>query len=321
MHFFSRHFYNHYMNNVVLIIIYNHQYNANIDILEKLYKNRFSNIYHLVPFYNGDKSNVIPVYDNSFYFQGYVSQGFSNYYNECYEHYFFVSDDLVLNPVINETNYAEHLKLNSRTSFIPELRSLHDVDGWWARVSDAFHWKINRISGVEVHNQLPKYDVAIEKFQQYGLRIDPLRFDQIWRKPSNKAAFIDLFKNNRRYVFRYMKNKITKKTYNLSYPLIGSYSDIFVVSSLSIKQFCHYCGVFAATKLFVEVGLPTSLVLSAEEIVIEKNLKLKGKALWTKEQLSELDVYNYSLSSLISNFPKEYLYLHPVKLSKWTIDI
>ena len=48
------------MNRVALIIIYNHQYNKNIDILERIYNGRFSNIYHLVPFYNGEKQNVIP---------------------------------------------------------------------------------------------------------------------------------------------------------------------------------------------------------------------------------------------------------------------
>ncbi len=58
------------MSKIALVIIYNHQYNKNIDILERIYKGRFSHIYHLIPFYQGDKENVIPVYDASLYFQG-----------------------------------------------------------------------------------------------------------------------------------------------------------------------------------------------------------------------------------------------------------
>src|ERR1700743_1228199 len=101
------------MNKVALIIIYNHRYDKNIELLEQIYKSRFSNIYHLIPFYNGNKENVIAVYDNSFYFEGYIAQGLKSYFKEDYTHYFFVADDMVLNPVVNEHNYAEHLKLSA----------------------------------------------------------------------------------------------------------------------------------------------------------------------------------------------------------------
>ena len=63
----------HLQQKVALIIIYNHQYNKNIDVLERIYKDRFHDIYHLVPFYRGDRKNVIPVYESSHYFQGYIS--------------------------------------------------------------------------------------------------------------------------------------------------------------------------------------------------------------------------------------------------------
>ncbi len=285
------------MNKVALIIIYNHQYNKNIDILERIYKDRFSNIYHLVPFYNGEKQNVIPVYECSYYFQGYISQGFKSYFKEDYTHYLFVADDLLLNPIINENNYSEHFKLNSNTCFIPGFITLHDIGEWWARVGDAFRWSI-KLQGVETKNQLPDYDKALQKFQQFDLTIQPLRFNQIWKTPISIKDFGKLVLRDRLYLLRYLNSKLIKKSYSLSYPIVGSYSDIFVVSSDTIKQFCHYCGVFAATKLFVEVALPTSLVLSAKEIVTEEDLKLQGKALWTKEQHQELDKYKSSLKQL-----------------------
>ena len=313
------------MNKVALIIIYNHQYNKNIDVLERIYKDRFSNIYHLVPFYNGEKQNVIPVYESSYYFQGYVAQGLKSYFKEDYTHYFFVADDLLLNPIINEFNYSEHLKLNPDTSFSPAFITLHARDHYWLRAGEAFRWRLN-VRGVEAKNQLPDNEKALEKFQQFDLKIEPLRFNQIWKTPSSLRDWIRIFKNRRIIFnviisFRFFISKLTKKKYYLPYPIVGSYSDIFVVSSDSIKQFCNYCGVFSATRLFVEVGLPTSLVLSAKEIRTEKDLKFKGKALWTKEQYGELDRYGNSLKNLLAEFPSNYLYLHPIKLSKWNTEL
>jgi hypothetical protein len=305
------------MNKVALIIIYNHQYNKNIEISERIYKSRFSNIYHLVPFYNGNKSNVITVYESSFYFQGYLAQGFKSFYREEFSHYFFIADDLFLNPVINEKNYTEHLQLKQNTCFLPGFVTLHNVTfGWWPRVGEAFRYKI-KVPGVEAENQLPDFDTALAAFEKFGLKIKPLCIDQVWKAPASIKEFGWMLIRNSLNLIRKIKSKVLNKKHNLSYPLVGSYADIFIVSSDAIKQFCHYCGVFAATKLFVEVGLPTSLVLSAQEIVTEKDLKLQGKALWTNDQLKILDNYENKLSKLSDDFPGDCLYLHPVKLSKW----
>ena len=119
------------MHKVALIIIYNHAHNENIEIIERIYKDRFSNIYHLVPFYKGGKTNVIPVYESSFHFQGYVNQGFKSFFREDYTHYLFAADDLILNPGINESNYTGHFKLNSKTCFLPGFITLHETKVWW----------------------------------------------------------------------------------------------------------------------------------------------------------------------------------------------
>ena len=269
----------------------------------------------MIPFYSGEKKNVIPVYECSYYFQGYVSQGFKSYFKKEYKHYLFVADDLILNPIINEINYTQHFKLNSNTSFIPGFGTLHEVKDFWARVGEAFHWNIN-FPGVEVKDELPDYKTALQLFTKFGLEIKPLHYLQIYKK----QEFPEQFKIKKiLYYFlrkrREFKNRNTE--FHLSYPLVGSYSDIFVVSSDSIKQFSQYCGVFASTRLFVEVAVPTSLVLSAEEISTEKDLKLQGEALWTEEQYKILDKYDGKLDLLLNDFPANLLYLHPIKLSKW----
>lgn len=307
------------MGKVALIIIYNHQYNKNIEILERIYSDRFSNKYHLVPFYNGDKSNVIPIYECSHYFQGYISQGFKSFFNKDYQHYFFVADDMILNPVINETNYSEKLKLNSNTCFIPGFITLHERESWWPRVAEAFRWNIN-VSGVEAKNQLPDNNTALQLFKKFGLDIEPLYFDQIFNKRALQKPY-KIRKILSFFLYQISRFKNRNKKYNLTYPLVGSYSDIFIVSSDAIKQFCHYCGVFSATKLNVEIALPTSVVLSAQEIVTEKDLNYQGKALWTEEQHQELNKYKKSLKQLLTEFPINYLYLHPIKLSKWETEL
>ena len=282
------------MKKSALILIYNHHHTKNIDTLEQIYRDRFSIIYHLIPFYRGDRENVIPVYENSYYFQGYIAQGLKVFGIEKVDHFIFAADDLMINPAIDEFNYSEHLNLKENSCFIPGIVSFHERKEWWARTGDAFNYSV-QVPGVEAGDHIPQYEEAVKRFNRFNLEIKPLKYNQIWKEPivENSAD------------------------YHLSYPLAGSYSDFFVISSKSIKEFSHYCGVFAATKLFVEVAIPTAIILSADEVIIEKDINLRGRALWTQGDFKMLDKYNFSLNQLMTNFPENYLYLHPIKLSKW----
>ncbi len=300
---------------VALIIIYNHQYNKNIEILEKLYADRFNFIYHIVPFYSGTKPNVISVYENSFYFQGYVAQGLKFFLKDQFEHYFFIADDLILNPIVSQFNYKHYLQLTNKTSFLPGILNFHDETNFWSRIKEAFVYRINA-AGIEAENQLPSTTEALDKFSRFGIFFKPIKYTQVYRRPEFLFSFWSAVRNVR-YLKHKLKEVFFKQDYNLSYPLVGGYSDIFIVSSSSIKDFCHYCGVFAATNLHVEIAIPTAMVLAAEKIVTEKDLILQGRALWTKEDLKILDKYNFDLNQLLSDFPKNHLYIHPVKLSKW----
>jgi hypothetical protein len=297
-----------------LVIIYNHRYDKNIEILEAVYGPRFSHIYHLMPFYDGEKANVIPVYEKSYCFQGYIAQGLQRYFQVEYPHYIFVADDLVLNPIIDEHNYSDHFHLQHGTSFVPKFLSLHDATpGWpWPRVREAVGYRLNT-RAVEAVNELPSYDDALKAFRKFGLEIKPLRFGQVF-SPSNVFDFFW-------QLLLRLTCCVTRKTYTLSYPLVGSYSDLVIVSAQCIKQFCHYCGVFAATDLFVELAVPTALVLSSLEIVTEDDLTLRGKPLWTQEDKKELLQFKQQLRSLLAGFPSHYLYLHPIKLSQWNVTL
>lgn len=290
---------------VALVVIYNHQYNENIPIVEEVYRDRFTDIYHLVPFYKGNLDNVIPVYENSFYFQGYIAQGLTAFFKEKYDHYLFIGDDLLLNPVINENNYREILKLGLGSSYMPRLDVMHS---YWkgynikARLAHAFDIKK---AGVEAEEILPTYADALTRLSGHKVEVGKFSFDQI-----NKYFNHPLLS---KIGFLFSKFRV----FGVSYPLTSSYADIFAISGCSIKEFCHYCGVFAALDLWVEIAAPTALALSSQSIIRDDDLEFKGRALWTADDFMLLDKYNYSLSTLLADFPPEYLYLHPIKMSKW----
>lgn len=82
---------------VCLLVIYNHRYDANISKINRIYEGRFSKVYHVMPFYEGDEPNVITVYESSFCFEGYLAQALLQIPEE-YSYYFYVADDIVLNP-------------------------------------------------------------------------------------------------------------------------------------------------------------------------------------------------------------------------------
>src|SRR5882672_7140544 len=117
-----------------LIIVFNHRYDKNIPVLEKIYSGRFSHIYFLVPFYNGDHPNVIPVYESSHYFQSFFAQGYSRFFSEEFTHYIFLGDDCILHPSINENNILQQTGLAAGADFIPGLIEFHTIkkeQPWW----------------------------------------------------------------------------------------------------------------------------------------------------------------------------------------------
>jgi hypothetical protein len=300
---------------LALVIIYNHKYDKNIDILEKIYGSRFSKIYHLVPFYEGDRENVIAVYESSYYFQGYLAQGFRNYFNASYKHYFYIADDMIVNPLINEDNYKDFFKLEDNASFIPELDSM-PADKWpHGRAALTYNpYK----QGVEIKNEIPAIEEAKKRITDlnvfngnYSFK-DVYFFDQNfkWR---NVCSKIILFLHDRLFLNANLKGS--------QYPFARSYSDILIVSAKDVKKFVHYCGAFAATDLWVELAIPTALALASGKIVVQADLVLQGKPLWSKEDYEILDKYDNKLKNLLDNFPASFIYLHPIKLSKWNVDI
>ena len=306
-----------------LIIIFNHRYDKNIPVLRKIYAQSFSHIYFLVPFYDGNDPDVIPVYESSYYFQSFFAQGFNRFFKEEFTHYIFCGDDCLINPAVNQNNFLEQTGLAEATDFIPGIIQFHSLKNgeWWhtKKAIDFFH---NR-EGAEVQRELPSREEAVEKFRKHGITIQPLTKQNIFG--NSKIPFLRWWQSPiYKEFFLRVKWKPYRKDgkYELPYPAVGSYSDMFIVTKESIRNFCRYCGIFASVGLFVEIAIPTALLLSSQKVCEEKDLKLQGKALWSPEEVSAVETeFNKSLASLLKGFPRGQLYFHPIKLSKWKNDL
>ncbi|MDR3268850.1 MAG: hypothetical protein LBT83_07275 [Tannerella sp.] len=321
------------MNKIALLVLYNHRYDKNIPKIEKFYQGKFSHIFHLMPFYEGERQNVIPVYESSYQFQSYIAQALKflklNNINGGgqYSHYFIVADDMLLNPSITEWNLFDKLGLSDDSCFITNIREQH------LQKFEVFPllYSIEK-QGVEVKNILPRYNEAVRKFEYYGLETSRVKPRLLLRLIMTSIFFAirGLFNiNEMAYWTRKLAIQIIFAFGNrkLKYPLVGGWSDILIITDEVMPKFCTYCGAFAATNLFVEFAIPTALVLSSNKITLGKQLRLKG--LFLKRREKEISVgraeikevfdskYNYCIKELLNDFPQDTLFIHPIKLSEW----
>jgi hypothetical protein len=303
---------------VALIIIYNHKYDKNIPILENIYKDKFKNIFHLVPFYTGEKDNVISVYENSFYFQGYIAQAYQILKTKGnFDHYLFIGDDLLLNPEINDISYKDIFKISEKDSFFPRFDELRNQKKW-VHLNKIVNYTVIQ-EGLEISTEFPSKNEVLSKFcknnlsEPYINTADLYSYPRRQEYPKGIKGFIDY----KKAIYK-TKKILRTKTIEISYPLVSGYSDIIIIPQKEMKQFVHYCGLFAASKLFVEVAIPSAIVMACENIQNEKKLDKKGLILWDKDRENLEQEYNSSLQKLLSNFQDDILYIHPVKLSQWT---
>jgi len=312
-----------------LIVIYNHHPHAeNIPVVENIYGERFSDIYHLVPVAPGfapvareGGPNVIGVHGKSFYFHGWMAQGLRHYFRDEYTHYFFIHDDLILNPAINEDNFREHLKLKrDDTAFTTNFYALHQRLEWdYAPQAWRFKGRIE---------PLPSCEEALKRFAAHGLEIRPLSLHRsllargvYMPRPAGYSLRQKLAAPLRRLklVLRRLRRLAAwpADERKLAYPLVGGYPDLAVVPAGSIKEFCRYCAAFAEARLFVAIAMPTALALSCKKINTHEDIPLWGWHYWPYESwaLMRSGYDEQKLNDLLENFPEECLFMHPVKLS------
>lgn len=297
---------------VCLLVIYNHRYDANITKINRIYEGRFSKVYHIMPFYEGDEPNVITVYESSFCFEGYLAQAMLQIKEE-YSYFFCVADDIVLNPQINEKNYQEWFSLNGENAFLPFVKSMHQM-GAWSINRDFMDplMKFERYKGTFWKNEIMSADEAFKLASQHGYDREEFCVDlsMVWKSKR-------WIRDYPRLITLFFKILLLGKQYSL-YPIWGGYSDIVIVPGKKMQQIAHMLGVFAAMGIFVEMAIPTAVMLHCKEIVQERDLSVKPLVLWSNDERIEVEhKYNNQFPKLIEQWNAECLYIHPVKLSGW----
>ena len=285
---------------IALLVIYNHRFDKNIGRIRELYAGRFSHVYHIMPFYDGNENDVIPVYESSYCFSGYISQAYTHLKHLGFTHFFVVADDMILNPSLNEHSIWEQMGIDYSDSYIDEIVCFQNGGKrWWGRIIDALDYTPDQL-GVELKGILPSKEEAQRRFDFHKLPYTPIPRKELLRNPRRKD-FV----------------KMLTRSCELKYPLVRAYSDILLIPADVMPKFANYCGAFASTRLFVEMAIPTSLILSADNIKLGNDVKLKPGAMWFEQDFKILEGYNNSLEKLFREFPEGKLYLHPIKLSKW----
>lgn len=312
---------------VCLLIVFNHRFDKNLPLLDEMYRDRFSHIRYIVPFYDGERDDVIPVYARSIFFESYIAQAYNMLKDEGYDYFYIIADDMIINPEINENNILEFFELEEGESWIPHLRTIREQKYPWIGTWAAYTYRpVQKYA--ETKNELPSVEDALKKFEAHGL-MNPMeltRYDVFkgftlrTRSLADKARLLLRTISRLRHPF--------KNSANLKYPIAASYSDTLLVSAETMPKFAHYCGVFGATSLFVEVAIPTALVLASEKkIKTEKDIRKRGRSYWagtenvfcedTSYVWDNLEKEYKDLDDMIARFPEDAIYLHPVKLSKW----
>jgi len=317
-----------------LVVIYNHHYQQNIPLVRRIYRDRFSQMIQLMPFYTGDDPDVIRVFGNSFQFHAYIAQVRRELLAVSCDRYLFIGDDLVLNPRINEGTLASLMQLDGDKCFYPEM---HDVSrGVYMRGTMEAHNFGLLPQGMDrsAFHGIPSYDEAFATLNRKGLmattrlaRVQPTMqlFESPWSANWYKNYMI--FRSRLWHLREALKYRLRAKT--ASYPVVFGYSDIFSVPRVYFDEFCDDLEVFASIRMFVELAIPTTFALHDWPMVYERDLTLKPHNLWfppdprlfkQKEQMIDqfARMADCRIDGLAQAFPSDLLYMHPVKLSKWT---
>ena len=317
--------------NVCLVVIFNHRFDKNLPLLRKIYGSRFSNIRFLMPFYDGADSDVIPVYESSYQFQGYLIQAYEKLKDIPCSHYLFISDDLIINPAFDETNFVNRAKMYDKKFWITNFAPLNSPNMFrWTRVATsstpfynvATQWK----------DSIYTYDEAMAKFNEFfGAKYKEFYDEEFFGDP-NKPGSNSIGGWNNSEVFFNVVNYFIMTNGNslhIPYPMARGYSDIFCIAKGSLFEFSRLCGIFSAMNMFVEIAIPTAAVLTYKkgDVKLLKNeahpryikvLSLEsGLILWGNDRDVFESKYDRDFSKLVKVWGEELLCIHPIKLSGW----
>ena len=298
-----------------------------------MYENRFSHVVQLMPFYTGKDSDIIRVFGNSVHFHGYIAQARRPLLEIPCDRYLFIGDDLILNPAINESTIGSLMKLDADSCYYPCMFDVSKGE-YYRATMEARKFQLPP-QGLD-HSALkgiPSYEESFRILHKKGLmettRLQAQPFFPLFVKP-----WLKCWRKNYQVMrgrLWHLRNSLNYrlKCHHAAYPVVFGYSDIFSIPRVHFDAFCDYLEVFASLQMFVELAIPTAFALHDWPMVFERELELEPFSLLfppdprlMKEKaekiLSMATTANFRVEELERVFPKNYLYMHPIKLSKWS---
>lgn len=309
---------------VQALFLFNNRFERVLPTLDRLYADRFPRRRFIMPFATVDRPDVIGVQESGWYFSGHLAQAAPSFMAPDVTHYVVISDDLFVNPALDARNLIDALGLGPRTGWIKGLAPVDALRHRWEWSADAA-FEARRMTITDLWQQLPPVAEAQARLARLGL-------DVALRGPRGLAEWrwgvTDLPRRSRAIAVKYwaMWGKPAP------YPLLSGYADFLVVPAHAMPEFARLCGLFAAMNIFAEVAVPTALALACDDLVTElppgvhgwdKSSRALSQGSWRgmEGNMVEEDAFatarGHSLDRLQADFPADWLYFHPVKLSRW----
>ena len=303
-----------------LLVLFNHRFEANLPKLDWLYRPRFEHIRYLMPFYRGERADVIPVHDSSFHFQGFFVEVWKRLRSEGFTHYLVCADDMVLNPSLNDQNILEVLRIGPNDGYIKHLTPLADRLLNWSHFASSLVAFASK-NGVNWQRELPSPEEATANLQAKGFSFRRLGWHNLRGGILAKGFFQIAFY----LVLRLLQRRRDGKTevLGLPYPVLSGNADIMVIPAAHLEKFSFYGTVLASMGVFVEVAAPTALALACPHVVQEGDLGGWVAHDWWLGRSSPEGCeafcreHDYDLEKLLGSFDPKTLLLHPIKLSLW----
>lgn len=303
-------------------MVYNHYYPSNISVVDGLYGSRFSSVFHLLPFAREESQFVRSVGRSSHHFNGFIYDARESLAAVDCDRYLFIADDVFLNPAVSEENLSDLFGLSrSDDSFLHQFDPFTNLESYWAHAAGALQFTLNS-EPLDLRHVLPDFEAAKRRLTSHDAYSDSVPEAAMNRSSKHRAlrrlskAIDDVEATLWGLAGVPGPSRRQPKTNRLSYPLAYGYSDIAVVAKKNFLEFAEYCGAFAAANLFVEIALPTALALASETIRTQSGSPLEGRPLWGTGT-NILDRFDKSMARLLEEFPEDWLFVHPVKLSGW----
>ena len=327
-----------------LVVLYNHHFERNIPLIRELYRHNFSEMRQIMPFYRPDQQgtegqtenqDVLSVFGNSFLFHSYIAQVRSHLMEMKCDDILIIGDDLLLNPSITEDNLHDKLQIPPGHFYIDGVVNI--CDGEYYRPVQEAHRFSPHPPGLDgsANRWVPPYDEAFNILHKKGLMTHTILnsyhpFFPLWQEPllslSNLHANYKIFKARVYHTLAALKYRLFPKRF--SYPCVFGYSDILLIPKEKLDLFCRYMEVFATWGMFVELAIPTALMLMPDcHVSHASGHDLKTGNVWYPQNPKHFKNINDLIQKTIAAsegrldklgdaFPQDYLYLHPVKLSQ-----